>query len=200
MEQIKSLFLLVQDNMLLVFLIGIGATFLESFIPALPLLAIVIMNAALLGFWGGVISSAIGSCMGTVVLFLLANKFRNLKFIAKMRNEKTEKVTNWINKQGYIVLYLCYSSPFIPSCLISISSGLAGKNLKDFLPGMVLGKMTLFAIASYIGYDINGLLHNPIRIVIIVIMIATSFLVGKKISSRMTDDEITKIENDKKIL
>ena len=185
MEQIKQLFLLAQDNILLVFLVGIIATFLESFIPALPLIAIVIMNAALLGFGGGVLSSTIGSCLGTLALFLLANKFRNLKYFDKLRNDKTLKITNWINKQNYIVLYLCYSSIFLPSCLITISLGFAGRSLKDFLPGMVLGKLTLFAIVSYIGYDISGLINNPIRILIVIAMIVISFLIGKKISSRM---------------
>ena len=59
MEHIEMLFSLAHDNILLVFLIAILATFLESFIPALPLIAIVIMNAVLLGFWGGLISSTI---------------------------------------------------------------------------------------------------------------------------------------------
>ena len=82
-------------------------------------------------------------------------------------------------------MYLCYSSIFLPSCLITISLGFAGRRLKDFLPGMILGKITLFSITSYIGYDISGLVHNPIRILIVISMIVISFLIGKKISSRM---------------
>lgn len=196
MEHIKALFLLAHDNTVLVFIIAILATFLESFIPALPLIAIVIMNAALLGFWPGVIASTIGSCVGTLCLFLLANKFRHLKYFDKVRNGKTNKVANYINNQNYIILYLCYLSPFVPSCLVSIASGFLGKSLKSFLPGMVLGKMTMFLVASYIGYDINGLIYNPQRILIILVMIAVSFLIGKRISFKITNTKSSNIDID----
>lgn len=193
MEHIEALFLVAQNNIILVFLIAILATFLESFVPALPLIGIVIMNSALLGFWGGIISSAIGSCLGTIGLFLLASKFKNLKYFDKLKNEKTDKITNWVRKQNYIVLYLCYASAFIPSCLISVSSGFSGKSLKSFLPGMILGKITMFGVASYIGYDITGLINQPIRIAIVLIMVVVSFLIGKKISSTMANNKTVNI-------
>ena len=186
MEHIEGLYSLAQNNTLLIFFIAILATLLESFIPALPLVAIVIMNSALLGFFKGIIASSIGSCLGTILLFLLASKFRQLKYFKKLENEKTEKVTNWIKKQNYIALYLCYSSIFVPSCLISIASGFSGKPLKYFIPGMVLGKVALFSIASYIGNDIIGFISNLAKIIFVIVMILASFFIGKKISSIIT--------------
>lgn len=189
MEHIDGLYLLIRDNQLLIFGLAIVITFLESFIPALPLVGIVITNAALLGFVGGVISSSIGSCLGTLVLFIIARKFSNVKFIKKLQNDKTDKVTNWIKNQNYIVLFLCYSCVFIPGCLVTVASGFSGRSLKSFIPGMVLGKITMFAVASFIGYDINLLFTNPERIIVVLLMVVVSFIIGRKMSLNMYEDK-----------
>lgn len=190
MEYIEGILTIVRDNQLLVFGLAILATFLESFIPALPLVGIVITNAAFLGFYGGIISSVIGSCLGTIMLFLLARKFSNLKFIQKLQNEKTLKVSAWIRTQNYLVLFVCYSCIVIPSCLVSISSGFSGRTLSSFVPGMVLGKLTMFTVASFVGYDIIGLIDHPERIVIVLIIVTSSFIVGKKISNNMYSEAV----------
>ncbi len=187
MEYIEALFNIAKDNQLLVFIIGVLATFIESFIPALPLVGIVAMNATLLGFVQGVTASTIGSCLGTIALFLVASKFSYIKYIEDAKNEKTEKITKWVKNQNYIVIYLCYASAFIPSCLVSISAGLSNMDARRFIPGMILGKITMFSIASYVGYDLEGVLINPKKIVILVLIIIISFLIGKKITDKMSN-------------
>ena len=70
MEHLNKLLLLTQDYQGLLFIFGIAITFLESFIPALPLIGIVITNSVLLGFLRGITASIIGSCLRTLILFL----------------------------------------------------------------------------------------------------------------------------------
>lgn len=148
------------------------------------------MNAALLGFWGGIIASVIGSFTGTVILFLLARKFSNLKYFDRLRNEKTDKVTDWLKNQNYIVIYLSYACVFVPDCLVSISSGFCGKTLKSFAPGMALGKITMFSVACYIGNDLFGLINHPERIIVVLLMVVLSFVVGKKMSNMMSENNV----------
>ena len=71
MEHLNKLLLLTQDYQGLLFIFGIAITVLESFIPALPLIGIVITNSVLLGFLRDITASIIGSCLGTLILFLL---------------------------------------------------------------------------------------------------------------------------------
>ncbi len=59
----------------------------------------------------------------------------------------------------------------------------------NFLPGMLLGKITMFSIASYIGYDFQKIISSPEKIVGIILIILLSFLIGKTITN--------KIENNK---
>ena len=189
MEYIQNLFLIAQNNQIATFLIGILATFVESFIPALPLTGIVVMNAALQGFIKGILSSIIGSVLGTALLYILANKFSHIEYFKKHKNKRLYKITSWVKKQHYIVIYLCYSNPFIPSCLVSIASGFSGIEYTRFIPGMTLGKLTMFILASYIGDDIEGLIKNPAKIVVIVAIIVGSYFLGKVITKKMDSQE-----------
>lgn len=185
MEQIEALFILAQNNSVAVFFIGVLATFVESFIPALPLIAIVVTSAALQGFIKGTISSVIGSVLGTILLYLLSSKFSHIPFFEKYKTSRIDKITKWIRRQHYIVIYLCYSSPFVPSCLLSIASGYSQVDYKEFALGMIMGKVTMFVAAGYIGYDIEGLINNPEKIIIILVMILVSYIIGKVITNKM---------------
>ena len=106
MEYIDGLFNIVKDYWFLAFITAILATFLESFIPALPLIAIVIANSMVLGLGIGLITSIIGSCTGTTILFLLASKFSDIKLLEKIRNNKIDTAINWVKEQGFSTLFI----------------------------------------------------------------------------------------------
>lgn len=185
MECIQALFNLAQDNQLLVFFIAIFATFMESFIPALPLTGIVIANGLMLGFFGGVIASSIGSCIGTSILFLIASKFSSVKYLDKLKNDKTEKIMGWVKSQGFITMFICYSCPFIPGCLVTLASGFSGKKIDRFLPGMICGKFVMFVVSSYVGNDISGFISSPFKIIMVALLTLISFIIGKRINAKM---------------
>lgn len=185
MEYIDGLYALVRDYWVLVFIMAIFATFLESFIPALPLMAIVIANSMMLGLGMGLLASTVGSCVGTSILFLLAKKFSHLKVLEKIRNDKIDKVINWIKEQGFVTLFIAYSCPFIPGCLVTIASGISGKDLYSFVPAMASGKFVMFMVASYIGNDLTGFIKSPIKIIFVAILVIVSFIIGRKINARI---------------
>lgn len=183
MEIFEAIVSSLENNTTLLFLLGIMFTFLESFIPALPLIAIVTLNSAVLGFWGGLISSIIGSCLGTSILFLLAFKFSSCKFIKNLSDNKLKKIHSWIKRQGYTTIFICYSSLFLPSFLITIACGLSGHKLKDFLPPMITGKTVLFLAGSYLGYDLKNIILKPYKIIFIAIFFIVSYFIGKKVNA-----------------
>ena len=92
MEYIQNLYYMVQDYWILTMLIGLMSCFVESFIPALPLIGIVTGNAMFFGFLNGMILSWIGSGLGTILLFLLTKKFKDSIHMQRFKNEKINKV------------------------------------------------------------------------------------------------------------
>ena len=81
MEYIQALQNLVQDYWVLSLCVGFFSTFIESFIPMLPLVALITANAALFGMLKGFLISWLGSVMGTICLFLIIyNKYYHISF------------------------------------------------------------------------------------------------------------------------
>ena len=187
MEHIETLFTLARDNYLLVFIIGTCASFLESFIPALPLMGIVVANSMVLGWGFGLLASTIGSCGATYLLFLLSNKFGHLKVFQKIEknNDKVDKVIKWVKYQGCVTLFIAYSCPFIPGCLVTIACGISEKKADSFVPAMISGRIVMFLVASYIGNDLYGFLHSPMKIIFVSLLIVVSFLIGRKINNKI---------------
>lgn len=90
-------------------------TFIESLIPALPLIMIVSFNVSVYGTWLGFIYSWIGSFMGSVLVFSLFRivvKKHLIKFIKN--HQKLNQLANYISVKGYNVLFLLTCLPFTP--------------------------------------------------------------------------------------
>ncbi|MEN2256893.1 VTT domain-containing protein [Paraclostridium benzoelyticum] len=185
MEHIETLFTLARDNFILVFIIGTFASFLESFIPALPLMGIVVANSVMMGWVFGLLGSVVGSCTGTYLLFLLSNKFSHIKIFERIENNKVDRAINWVKHQGFATLFIAYSCPFIPGCLVTIACGVSNKSRESFVPAMISGRILMFLIASYIGNDLLGFIHSPMRIIFVAALTIISFLVGRKINTRI---------------
>lgn len=185
MEYIDGLFTLVKDYWFLILIIAIFTTFLETFIPALPLMAIVIANSMMLGLGVGLIASTLGSGIGTIILFLLAKKFRNLKIFKNIKSYKLDKAISWVKEQGFITLFIAYACPFIPGFLVTVASGISGRDLYNFVPAMISGRFVMMMFASYIGNDLIDFIKSPIKIILFTLLVIISFFVGRKINSKI---------------
>ena len=187
MEYIQNLYYIAQDYWILTMLIGLMSCFVESFIPALPLIGIVTGNAIVFGLLNGMILSWIGSGLGTILLFLLTKKFKDSVHIKKFENKKIDKVIKWIYRQGFKILFIAYCCPFIPGFLVTIAYALSGKDIRNFAPAMLLGKLVMFLIISYPASDIAGFIKNPIKIGVFVLLVFLAWKVGNKVNIKLDE-------------
>ncbi|MBC6003259.1 TVP38/TMEM64 family protein [Paeniclostridium sp. NSJ-45] len=184
MEQIIYNF---QDYKLLVAVIGFVIIIIETFIPALPLVAIIGANAFVLGVWMGFFISWVGSVLGSIALFLLSSKFSECKFIKKINNQKVDNFKAWVKKQGFSMIFITYLCPFIPDFLVTITSGISKMKLSNFVPGMILGKFIMFLVISYIGNDIENFIKSPIKVTFLIVLIIIFWILGNKINKKIND-------------
>ncbi|WP_052356715.1 hypothetical protein [Faecalimicrobium dakarense] len=78
----------LSDYKVLAIIAGFIIISVETFIPVLPLVAIVVANVFILGMWLGFFVSWVGSSVASILLYFLASKFSNviyLKSISKMK-------------------------------------------------------------------------------------------------------------------
>ena len=198
MEHIQGLFNLAQDYWFLTMIVGLFSTFLESFLPVLPLVAIVTINAAVFGLGMGLVVSWIGSGLGTLALFLIVSKFSDNKFINKYRNGKTQKIVEKVRSKGFKLLFIAYACPFMPACLVTISSALCKSEFKHFATAMLSGKFIMFVVVSYIGSDIIGFITSPTKIIVFALILLLAWLIGNKINSSLehSEEELLKINRE----
>lgn len=189
MEHIQSIYNLVNDYWLLSIIVGFTSVFIESFLPILPLIAIVTANAALFGMYPGLIISWIGSTSGTICLFFLIKKISNNRLVNLVKNEKVEKAIHWIEEKGFILLFLAYACPFLPACVVTISQGLAKRDSSVFISAVLTGKLVMFFIISYIGKDIVGFITNPLKVLLLLIITFIAWKLGTKLNKDLENYE-----------
>ncbi|MEG1409934.1 MAG: VTT domain-containing protein, partial [Terrisporobacter sp.] len=189
MEFIQNLYNLVNDYWLLSIIVGMMSIFIESFLPILPLVALVTANAALFGLYPGLIISWIGSVSGTICLFIIIRKISHWKIMEKIKNEKTEKAIHWIENRGFKLLFFAYACPFLPACVITISQGLAKRKTSVFVSAVLAGKLIMFYIVSYIGNDIYGFITNPIKILTFSVIVFIAWKIGNKLNKDLDNFE-----------
>lgn len=183
MEYIQALQNLVQDNLVLSVCVGFLSSFMESFIPMLPLVAIVTANAALFGMLKGFLISWLGSVTGTICLFLLVSRIgKNSKLLEKIKNEKIKRAILWIDKKGFKLLFIAYACPFLPACVITIASAITERHKPAFISAVLSGKFIMFLVVSYIGQDICGFITSPIKIIGFSLVVFLAWILGNKLN------------------
>ena len=183
MDHIQALLDLSKYYWSLSMIVGLLSCFIESFLPILPLVAIVGANAMIFGLWGGFIISWIGSGLGTLALFLLIRKYNDNKLFKKIKNKKIEKAILWMNRQGFKLLFIAYSCPFVPSFLVTITSAFCKKEVSEFLPAMLAGKFVMFLVICYPASDLGGFLRSPMKIALFIILVFLSWKIGSKVNT-----------------
>jgi uncharacterized membrane protein YdjX (TVP38/TMEM64 family) len=165
---------------------GILLPMLESFLPFLPLFVFVMANANAFGLWFGFLFSWIGAVGGALLVFLLVRKFGQQKMLSFLKKHPhVQKLMSWVERHGFGPLFLMLCFPFTPSAIVNIVAGLSKISIAQYMLAVVTGKMVMIFTISFIGHDIRSLFQQPIRTVIVTIVIFILWYVGKRIELKM---------------
>ncbi|WP_226682612.1 TVP38/TMEM64 family protein [Sutcliffiella horikoshii] len=159
---------------------------LEAFLPFLPLIVIVMANAAAFGLWLGFIISWSGSVVAAVIVYYFVHKLqRSRRIQALLRKNKIRKMMSWIERHGFGPIFLLLCFPFTPSFLINVVAGLSKIKFYQFFLALVAGKMVMIFTISYIGYDIISFIRAPIKTAIAITIMLVLWFIGKKVELRL---------------
>jgi uncharacterized membrane protein YdjX (TVP38/TMEM64 family) len=165
---------------------GILLPMLEAFLPFLPLVVFVMANANAFGLWFGFLFSWIGAAAGALLVFVLVRRYGDTRVFRFLRNNRqVKRLTRWVDKHGFGPLFLLLCFPFTPSALVNVVAGLSSISIAQYMLAVLTGKMVMIFTISFIGYDIISLVKQPIRTVIVGVIIFVLWLVGKQIEIRL---------------
>ncbi len=160
--------------------------FLLSFIPPLPTIAVIGVNAASGGLWYGFIFSWIGVMLGIMTVFLLVRKLSHHAFIQRIAERKSmRKSLGWIEKKGFWYLFLFSLLPFGPFTVMHAAAGLSGISLRSFLIATATGRAVMIFTVSYIGSDLDSYIEQPWLLLPVAGFLAAGLWLAKQLDSRM---------------
>ena len=165
---------------------GILLPLLEAFLPFLPLFVFVTANATAFGLWWGFFFSWIGAVTGAYLVFTVVRKYGQGRFFRFLQKHKqVQRLMNWVDNHGFSPLFLMLCFPFTPSAIVNIVAGLSRISFWKYGLAVIGGKMVMIFTISFIGYDIPALIQQPIRTVIVFIIIFVLWFIGKRIEHNL---------------
>ncbi len=160
--------------------------FLESIIPVLPLFVFITIIFLAYGNILGFIISYILTCLGCFFSFFMCRSILKGIFQKRVRKIKEfDKFMKHIDKISIPNLVLLIAIPFTPAFLVNIAAALSKMTFKKYALAILLGKISLVAFWGFIGTSLLESLKNPRILIVIVIMVAISYLLSKIVTKKM---------------
>ncbi|MFG3612496.1 TVP38/TMEM64 family protein [Rummeliibacillus stabekisii] len=196
---IEKFQLLAQHYRLIGTLLAIALPFLEAFLPFLPLAAFVVANASAYGLWWGFLFSWAGAVLGAYSVFIIIRKFGRSKILRFISNRSAvQKLIHWVEYQGFTPLLILLCFPFTPSAIVNVVAGLSKLKKKNYLVTVMLAKLVMIFIISWIGSDLRALITNPVRTGLIVVVLVLLWWGGKHVEARMNNKMKEEMRNSSK--
>ena len=183
-------------------IIGILLTFLESFLPFLPLVVIVMANAGAYGLVWGFILSWLGTVLGSYAVFLVVRKFgRHPKLHFFTQRSQVQKLIKWVDMHGFTPLFVLLCFPFTPIVVVNIVAGLSNLKKKYYFLTLLFAKPIMIFLMSYLGSDLRSVLTSTTKLIIAAIIIIVIWAVGKFVEKQLNkkvERDLREIEFEKK--
>lgn len=164
---------------------GLLLPFMKSFVPPLPTLVIVSVNAAVYGLWLGFLYSWIGIVCGCLVTFAIVKKVAGHPYLERWAQKpKVQKSLLWARRQAFNYVFILSLFPVGPFVVINMAAGLVGMRFRSFLVAVAAGKAVMVLSVSFIGHDPMRFIENPYELIYVALFIVISLVISKKIEKR----------------
>ncbi len=163
-------------------LVPILVVSIESFIPMLPLTAIVAWNVAAYGFYLGAMYSWIGTCIGCTVSFLFWRAVLGHRMERyAMNHEKAMKARKFVKRIKPGTLFLILMLPFTPSSFMNFAFGVSVYSKRRYLFTLYCAKVAMITMLALIGQSLVLSLDEPLFIITAVAMIGILLYLSKSV-------------------
>lgn len=168
---------------------------LESFIPALPLIAIVAFSIGAYGPFFGFFYSYIGSLGGSILVFLLFRRVVKPYFMHLVpQRGNLGKLVDWVSRQTPVTIFMLASFPFTPSSLLNTSFGLSDFSEFSYIVSIALGKLIMIALLALFGSSVVNVVKNPLYLIAMIILFIAMRYVYARIHKKSALGEIEDVK------
>ncbi|RTE11353.1 TVP38/TMEM64 family protein [Paenibacillus whitsoniae] len=164
---------------------GLLIPFMKSFIPPLPTLVIISVNAAVYGLWLGFLYSWIGLVCGCLLTFAIVKKVAGHPYLVRWSQKpKVQKSLTWARRQAFNYVFVLSLFPLGPFVVINMAAGLVQMRFRSFLLAVASGKAVMVLCVCFIGYDLKRFIAHPFQLLYVVLFIAATMVIMKRVERR----------------
>jgi uncharacterized membrane protein YdjX (TVP38/TMEM64 family) len=160
--------------------VGFIITFLEAFMPFLPLILFIAVNVTAYGLFWGFILSWLGTLLGSFAVFLVVRKFGRARFMRKwVQKRQIQRLIRWVDMAGISPLLVLLCFPFTPGIVVNIVAGLSSIKKKYYFITLFISKWAMVFLLTFIVQDISELIRSPKKIIIVCLVLFLLWVFGK---------------------
>lgn len=193
---------MARGNWAMTAVISLFLSYIENFIPMLPISLIVAGSAYVNGLLLGFATTWLGSVLGCISVYSLLKRLEKTKFIMKLKDKhigENHSVVSRIRDRCFGWLFFLYMLPILPTFLTTILSAYADLKKEEFLPPMIFGKFIMMFFLAYVGSDFKKLINDPKKIVVMIVVVVVSYLLANRLKKKILAKEEKNLKNNKNI-
>lgn len=164
----------------------------ESFLPPLPLGAVVGLNMLSFGNVFGFLLSYVAVLTGCMLSFYTFRYLFKDVYIEWFNDKNKERLKKWMNKLSHIkftTLAILFALPITPAFLVNIAGGLSNISGKKYFTALVVGKPAMLLFYGYIAVSFVDSLKNPTSFIKIILLIVITYVISRVI------EKVVKVED-----
>ncbi len=136
-----------------------------NMVAVLPNIFLLAANGILFGILPGTLVSWIAESVGVIISFVVLRYFaRDYTLELIQRNNMLQKVDEYSGENGFKIMIIARSIPFVPSGLITALGAISEISLKDYVLATLIGKLPSAFIEVSIGHDLASYHDHMFRL------------------------------------
>ena len=152
---------------------------LESLIPALPLVLIVILNVNIYGLGVGFLTSYLGTMLGATIMFMFYRTISIYGLHEKMHKIRSlDKTINWVHHQSPLIIIVLSMLPSTPSSFMNLAFGLAQYSKRKYLSSIALGKIIMIGMFALFGKAFQARENQMLITIISILLFAITYYIA----------------------
>ncbi len=152
-------------------LVSIMIVIFINVVAVLPNIFLLAANGIIFGIIPGTIISWLAESIGVIISFFIMRYFGQDGATALIRRSNMlKKVDDYSGKNGFKIMIIARSIPFIPSGLITALAALSEIAARDYILATLLGKFPSALIEVSIGHDLASYHDHMLRLTFFVLI------------------------------
>lgn len=157
-------------------LVSFGIIVFINSVAVLPNIFILAANGIIFGVVEGTIISWLAECVGVIICFAVMRYFfQDYAHRVISRNNALQKVDDFSGKNGFQIMLIARSIPFIPSGLITALGALSGIRWRDYVLATLIGKLPSAWIEVTLGHDLASYKEHTTRLTLLIFISVVAY-------------------------